>query len=863
MGDSRTIMIKISADGRAAVVEMDNISRSAGSMGENVDRAGRRAGQGMRSFRLSTSQASQEMISLVGNTVTFGALIMAIGKVSDAAKQTERATTALAVQSRYAGESMVETQKAAEKLTADGLMPVTEASQALQNLLSRGYTLQQAVELMNRLKDSAAYNRQAHLEFGQSIVGATEGLKNENSVLVDNAGVTKNVSVMWKEYALQHGKAVDSLTQAEKRQAEYNGIMRETEGQVGNAARMVNSLQGAQSRSNKEMFEAKAAAGQALVPALTEIARAFVPVARGFRDFIGLYQSGIVGIAALIDKASVVYSSGGLLGMLFSTAKRDEVKRQFQIINQAAEAQKQEIFDRLNNPGTPDIGPDSGKRRQDLKLPDDKDKKKQEAAAKNARDISMIIEAARDRDLLIGKEKDEKDLIQLDARHKRELKQLTDHKAARSKIAELAAMQEKERADLVAHQQEERAHRMAASSARIAEAEFQAKAQWLDKLDQYQVKTGTLDETTAFDNKYQRERDLLALKQESLGVEILHEKEQSKQNELIAEYWRLEDQINRSAISQGYERIEVQKKERSSRQAALESELALQMGMIQLQEAQGVIKVVEAQQQQLAVLKEQALLKQQLLETMTRNTPEEITAWNQQEAAIADVNRQIAVLEKNLRLRNGWDGLMQGLDDYADSAMNLGAQIQSATQNAFKGMEDALLNFTRTGKLSFADLANSIINDLIRIAIRASITGPLAQAIGGINLGGLFGGGGSSLSPLQMGQAGVFHDGGLIVPRFHFGGLANDEVPAILQTGERVLDREHNALLERFANKADNYGTPNLKVEIINQSSQPVKGEQGNMRFDGHGYVVGVILKDVANNGPLRGLMGGASGGGF
>ena len=37
----------------------------------------------------------------------------------------------------------------------------------------------------------------------------TEGLKNENSILVDNAGVTKNVAKMWEDYAkaigVQHG----------------------------------------------------------------------------------------------------------------------------------------------------------------------------------------------------------------------------------------------------------------------------------------------------------------------------------------------------------------------------------------------------------------------------------------------------------------------------------------------------------------------------------------------------------------------------------------------------------------------------------------------------------------------------------
>ncbi|MNP86589.1 hypothetical protein D3C76_1869210 [compost metagenome] len=37
--------------------------------------------------------------------------------------------------------------------------------------------------MINRLKDAAAFNRQANLGLSEAVLTATEGLKNENSVL--------------------------------------------------------------------------------------------------------------------------------------------------------------------------------------------------------------------------------------------------------------------------------------------------------------------------------------------------------------------------------------------------------------------------------------------------------------------------------------------------------------------------------------------------------------------------------------------------------------------------------------------------------------------------------------------------------
>lgn len=148
----------------------------------------------------------------------------------------------------------------------DGLVPLTDAVTAYKNLAARGYNDEQIQQTMNRLKDAAAFGRQSGLTLGEAVATATEGLKNENSVLVDNAGVTKNVAKMWDEYAKSIGTTANNLTQQQKIQAEVNGIMSETQFQVGDAAKYTDTYAGRLAYLNKTLGDIQVNIGQAFMP---------------------------------------------------------------------------------------------------------------------------------------------------------------------------------------------------------------------------------------------------------------------------------------------------------------------------------------------------------------------------------------------------------------------------------------------------------------------------------------------------------------------------------------------------------------------------------------------------------------------
>jgi lambda family phage tail tape measure protein len=144
----------------------------------------------------------------------------------------------------------------------------------------------------------------------------------------------------------------------------------------------------------------------------------------------------------------------------------------------------------------------------------------------------------------------------------------------------------------------------------------------------------------------------------------------------------------------------------------------------------------------------------------------------------------------------GWQAATAALSDYADKARDVGKDIGQALVNAFQSAENAVGEFVKTGKLNFRDLVTSLIVDLAKLAARKFILGPIANALSGAlgGAGGIFanilhaGGMVGSSGPSRMVPALAF----AAAPRMHSGGVAglrHDEVPAILQRGERVLSR--------------------------------------------------------------------------
>ncbi len=196
-------------------------------------------------------------------------------------------------------------------------------------------------------------------------------------------------------------------------------------------------------------------------------------------------------------------------------------------------------------------------------------------------------------------------------------------------------------------------------------------------------------------------------------------------------------------------------------------------------------------------------------EAVARNQ-QVLAAWNrEQRRAAAGVRATRKALEEQA---TGLDAAKETLTAYAEMAADLGKGIGDSLVGAFRSAEQAIGNFVRTGKLDFRSLVTSMLADFAQLSARRFLLGPLANVLSGA-LGGLGGTGGL--------LANVLHSGGVVgagaptravpamaftgAPRMHGGGFAGlrptsgfaglrpDEVPAILQRGERVLSRREVA----------------------------------------------------------------------
>lgn len=250
------------------------------------------AGQAQSVF----SSAMGKVGKAIGVAFSAAAVVSFGKKCVEVASETQSAWVGLSSILNGQKKSFSEANRFIQDYISDGLVPLNNAVTAYKNLAARGYNTEQIEKTMTALKDAAAFGRQASYSYGDAISTATEGLKNENSILVDNAGVTKNVAKMWEDYAKSIGTTTNALTQQQKIEAEVNGIMEETKWQTGDAAKYATTFAGRVAKLSATFTSLKTEIGNVIIPILNLFIPAIQTALDALLKFLGLLKTAMASI---------------------------------------------------------------------------------------------------------------------------------------------------------------------------------------------------------------------------------------------------------------------------------------------------------------------------------------------------------------------------------------------------------------------------------------------------------------------------------------------------------------------------------------------------------------------------------------
>ncbi|MFU2330329.1 phage tail tape measure protein [Pseudomonas sp. NFX98] len=231
--------------------------------------------------------------------------------------------------------------------------------------------------------------------------------------------------------------------------------------------------------------------------------------------------------------------------------------------------------------------------------------------------------------------------------------------------------------------------------------------------------------------------------------------------------------------------------------------------------------------------------------------------------------------------QSSWaNGASDALQNYVDQAADVAGQTQALFSSAFSGLEDGIVNFVKTGKLSFKDLANSIIEDLIRIQVRQAAAGFLSSAFSAFTGGG--GGGTGTMTGFSEGamvpnaKGGVYSSASL---SSYSGGVYNTPQTFAFAKGAGIFAEAGPEAIMPLTRAAD--GSLGVRAVGGARSEDVVAGDTSTVTVGGVTQYISVqgnaddatlakiqdaarrgaeggyqlVLKDLKQNGPARQLI--------
>lgn len=245
-------------------------------------------------------------LAVGGLAIAIGAkLVGALVATGKAAAKAEDSFRSLEASANANGDGIVKSWKAVNSLfeTNGGLVSKDAIADSIKNLRDYGYSFDEAVESVQRLIDRAAYNRQSHYDMSEAVRVTTEGIRNENSALSDATKISENLSVVLDKYAKSQNTTVEGLTRAQKAQATYNWLMRETASNAGDAKKKLDDTGGAFAKVGTSWDRFVETVGGELEPTFVAVSKAISSLLDGATWVVTKLRALDEGVLSLYNNA--------------------------------------------------------------------------------------------------------------------------------------------------------------------------------------------------------------------------------------------------------------------------------------------------------------------------------------------------------------------------------------------------------------------------------------------------------------------------------------------------------------------------------------------------------------------------------
>lgn len=231
------------------------------------------------------------------------------------------------------------------------------------------------------------------------------------------------------------------------------------------------------------------------------------------------------------------------------------------------------------------------------------------------------------------------------------------------------------------------------------------------------------------------------------------------------------------------------------------------------------------------------------------------------------IEKKLADVEAHMK-GDQWYAAKDALSKYASDASDKFANMTTFATSFATKTEDALVKAFTGSKDAFKDFANGVLQDLIRMQVRASITGPLFSIISGGSGSGLFGALASGVKRLFSANGNAFAGSGPVATFASGGAFGNGEVltsPTAFRfasggefrtgvageagpEGALPLKRMSSGKLGVYADGGGSSSSSPITVKLINQSGQQIKASSAKASQDSTGTLITVMIDALQRN---------------